>query len=139
MNHQFSQFDNVLTIRLRGRGDVQELQQALAAHLGKQRAPLTVILDLTLSEGLDQNMKALFYRVFQHPLTQRGGVCGLNPAVVTDVRDLTNALARVKALTVAPTENELLVTFGLTNPPTEPIKLTGMLSRLKQQKQSAEQ
>jgi hypothetical protein len=62
MNHQFSQFDNVLTIRLRGRGDAQELQQALAAHLGKQRAPLTVILDLTLSEGLDQNMKALFYR-----------------------------------------------------------------------------
>jgi len=131
MTHQLSSFSNVLTVRLHGRVNPQEIYQDILHHLDQQSAPVTVILDMTLATQFDQQLKSLFYRVFQHHRVARVGVCGINSQIEADVTDLLNVLRRVRNVTISETESDLRVDMGLSAPLPQQRKMSGMLAYLK--------
>ena len=131
MTHQLSSYNNVLTVRLDGRINAQEVYQDVLANLGMQTAPITVILDMTLATQFDQQLKSLFYRVFQHHQVARVGVCGINGQVQHDVDDLLTVLRRVRNVMVSETEADLRVDMGLAAPLPQQRKMSGMLAYLK--------
>jgi hypothetical protein len=131
MTHQLSSYSNVLTVRLDGRVNAQEVYQDILNTLAKQPVPITVILDMTLATQFDQQLKSLFYRVFQHHRVARVGVCGINGQVQHDVDDLLVVLRRVRTVTVSETEADLRVEMGLAAPLPQQRKLSGMLAYLK--------
>ncbi|MBE2194281.1 MAG: hypothetical protein IAE83_08895 [Anaerolinea sp.] len=131
MTHQVSFVEGVLTVRLNGRCSAQEVGQAIQSVLLQQKSPITAIVDLTFASGFDQTLKATFFRMMQHPMINRLGICSSSPTIASDVNDLVVALSRARTVTTAATESEILVAFGLADPPTQPRKLTGMLAHLK--------
>ncbi|HRE46655.1 MAG TPA: hypothetical protein PLD47_02935 [Aggregatilineales bacterium] len=131
MTQQVTLIGGVLTVRLNGHVSALEVGQAVQTHLLQQKTPVTLIVDMTFATALHQNLKMLFFRLFQHPLVGQVGVVSSSPVLAVELNDLANALARIRKVTVAATESELLVTFGLAEPPTQPKKLSSMLAHLK--------
>lgn len=131
MSHVMNLVDDVLTIRITGRAASQEVLQDLGKHLNGRHAPVTVILDLTMASQIDQNLKAALFRAFQHRAVDQIGIASGNPDMAVSVTDLETALQRVRKVQVGKTEMDVLAKFGLAEPPTQPRKLTGMLSFLK--------
>jgi len=131
MSHVMNLVDDVLTIRINGRAASSEMLQDLGKYLNERRAPLTIILDLTMASQIDQNLKAALFRAFQHRAVGQIGIASGNPDMTTNVTDLQTALQRVRKVQLGKTEIEVLAKFGLADPPTQPRKLTGMLSYLK--------
>jgi hypothetical protein len=131
MTHNINLVDNILTIRINGRGNVQEILQELGPYFNNRTTPLTVVLDLTLANWFDQNTKAMFFRVLQHRNVANVGIASGNPALAADVKDLQTALGRVRPVKVANTEVDVLAHFGLADAPTQPRQLSGMLKFLK--------
>lgn len=133
MSHHISLLDDLLTLRLSERGDAQAIQAELRTILGRQQEPITIIVDLTNADVFDQALKASFFRVLQHSMIERVGICGLHARIGKDVRDMVEALQRVRAVDVKRTEHELLAEYGLSDPPTHPHRLAGLLSYLKRE------
>jgi hypothetical protein len=131
MSHQVSAYEGVLTVRLDGRVNAQEVIQEIRANLDSQSAPVTVIVDLTLAASFDQQLKSMFYRIFQHHNVSCIGFCGVNPEVEKDVNDLLPVLRRVRTVAISQTEADLRVELGLTAPQPGQKKLSGMLGYLK--------
>lgn len=131
MSHKINLVDDVLTIRINGRGSTQEILQELGPYFNNRTTPLTVVLDLTLASTFDQSIKAMFFRVLQHRSVGKVGIANGNSALARDVTDLQTALSRVRPVQVANTEVDVLAHFGLVDPPTQPTKLSGMLKFLK--------
>ncbi len=131
MAHHINLNKDVLTIRITGQGNAQEIHQELLNYLAKQTNPLTVILDLTLATVFDRPMKAMLYRILQHGKIGRLGICSSNPAIAEDVNELLMALDRIRTVTTAANQIDLLEIFGLAEPSNQPRKLAGMLSYLK--------
>ena len=131
MTHQLSSYSNVLTVRLNGRVNPQEVYQDVRTNLDAQATPVTVILDMTLATHFDQQLKSLFYRLFQHHKVARVGVCGINGQMKHDVDDLLVVLRRVRNVVVSETESDLRVDLGLVAPLPQHRKMTGMLAYLK--------
>ena len=131
MSHQVSVYDGVLTVRLDGRVNAQEVIQDIRTNLDSQTAPVIVIVDLTLAGSFDQQLKSMFYRIFQHHFVSVVGLCAVNSEVEKDVNDLLQVLRRVRKVIVSPTEADLRVELGLAAPQPPQKKLTGMLGYLK--------
>jgi Ni,Fe-hydrogenase III small subunit len=130
MSHFVRTYDGVITIRLDGRTNAQQVYSDILNTLNSQAIPGIVILDMTLATSLDQNVKAVLYRALQHRMVARIGICGVNDVIAKDVHALIDALQRVRKITVAGTEPDLRDAFGLTM--AQPKKLSGMLAYLKQ-------
>ncbi len=130
MSHHVTCLDGVLTIRLDGRSVAQEVYQDIRTCLDDQSMPVIAVLDLTLASGLDQQLKSMLYRAFQHHLIARAGICGINPNVSQDVADLLPVLRRVRKITVSETEPDLRAALGLIAA-TPQRKLSGILAYLK--------
>lgn len=131
MAHHINLNKDVLTIRITGQGNAQEIHQELLGYFSRQADPLTVLLDLTLATLFDRPLKAMFYRILQHGKIGRLGICSSNPAIAEDVNELLMALDRLRTVTTAANQIDLLVIFGLAEPSDQPRKLTGMLSYIK--------
>jgi hypothetical protein len=131
MSHQTNYYDGVLTVRLDGRANAQEVYQDIRANLDIQSAPIIAILDLTLATSFDQQLKSTFYRALQHHHVAQIGICGVNAEVSKDVNDLLPVLRRVRRVTITETEADLRAAFGLAAPLPEHKKLSGMLAYLK--------
>jgi Ni,Fe-hydrogenase III small subunit len=129
MSHFVRTYDGVVTIRLDGRTNAQQVYLDILNTLNAQNIPAIVFLDMTLATSVDQNLKAVLYRAMQHRMVARIGICGINEIVERDVKDIISALERVRKVTVAGTEPDLRDAFGLTA--AQPKKLTGMLAYLK--------
>jgi hypothetical protein len=133
MTHKITLVDDVLTIRISGRANIQGLLQELGPQFSSRAEPINVILDLTLASAFDQGVKAMFFRVLQHRLVSNVGIASGNEALANDVNDLQTALGRMKTVKVANTELDVLAKLGLAEPPTQPRQLSGMLSFLNKQ------
>ncbi len=131
MSHQIGYYDGVLTVRLDGRANAQEVYQDIRAALDTQSEPLIAILDLTLAGNFDQQIKSTFYRALQHHHVAQIGICGVNAEVSKDVNDLLPVLRRVRRVTVSETEADLRAELGLAAPLPQHKKLSGMLTYLK--------
>jgi hypothetical protein len=131
MAHHINLNKDVLTIRITGQGNAQEIHQELLRYFSNQADPLTVLLDLTLATVFDRALKAMFYRILQHGKIGRLGICSSNPAIAEDVNELLMALDRLRTVTTAANSIDLMVIFGLAEPSDQPRKLTGMLSYIR--------
>jgi hypothetical protein len=131
MSHQISCYDGVLTVRLDGRANAQEVYQDVRSNLDNQSTPVIAILDLTLATNFDQPLKSMFYRACQHHQVAHVGICGVNPEVSKDVNDLLPVLRRVCRVVVSETEADLRADLGLAAPLPHQPKLSGMLAYLK--------
>ena len=131
MSHQVSFYDEVLTIRLNGRTNTQELLQDVRNILEPQTGHITAILDTTLATTIDQNLKSLLHRIFQHHAITTVGICGVNSDIHQEMNDLLVVLRRVRKVAVAPTETDLRSELGLA---AQTRKLTGMLNYLNKEK-----
>ena len=131
MSHYVSSIGGVLTIRLDGRTNTQDLYQDIRANLDSQSNPVTIILDLTLARNFDQHLKSTLYRVFQHHHVGVVGICAVNAEVSKDVNDLLPVIRRIRRVTVCETEADLRAELGLSAPLQQQKKLTGMLTYLK--------
>jgi hypothetical protein len=128
MSHQLSFYDQVLIIRLNEHTSTQELVQDVRDVLEHQVGNVIAILDTTLATSIDQNLRSLLYRIFQHHAIKKIGVCGINPEIQQEMNDLVVVLQRVRHVTVAPTESDLRSQLGLAP---QARKLNGMLAYLK--------
>lgn len=131
MAHQLSLYEGALRVRINGAAEAQSLYHDLQGFLENQPEPVTVILDLTMASSLGRAVQAMLYRVLQHRAVENVGICFTDQELTADVRSMATALASVRRVKVAHTEHELLAAYGLADPPTQPRKLSGMLSRLK--------
>ncbi len=131
MAHQLSLYEGALRVRINGVGEAQSLYQDLQGFLDKLSEPVTVILDLTMASSFSRALQAMLYRVLQHRAVENVGICFSDEDLTADIRSMATALAAVRRVKVAHTEHELLAAYGLADPPTQPRKLSGMLSRLK--------
>ncbi|MCS6872001.1 MAG: hypothetical protein RML95_14540 [Anaerolineae bacterium] len=131
MAHQISFYEGALKVRISGVGEAQQLYHDLQNFLNNLSEPVTVILDLTTATGFGRALQAMLYRVLQHRAVENVGICFTDQELTADVRSMATALAAVRRVKVAHTEHELLAAYGLADPPTQPRKLSGMLSRLK--------
>ncbi len=131
MAHQLSLYEGALRVRINGAAEAQSLYHDLQSFLENQPEPVTVILDLTMASSLGRAVQAMLYRVLQHRAVENVGICFTDQELTADVRSMATALASVRRVKVAHTEHELLAAYGLADPPTQPRKLSGMLSRLK--------
>lgn len=133
MSFQVNAIGSVVTIRLDGRVNGLEVVQEIRNTLDRQTEPTIVILDLTLSAGLDQQFKTTISRVLQHHNVARVGICGVkNTTVVEDVKEFLPVLRRIRQVAVTETESDLYLAFGLSKAQPQ-VKLSGMLARLKKQ------
>jgi hypothetical protein len=96
-----------------------------------QSAPVIAILDLTLANSFDQQLKSTFYRAFQHHYIAAVGICGVSGLLSKDIDDLVSVLRRVRKVVVSETEADLRAELGLAAPEAEQKKLSGMLAYLK--------
>ncbi|MEP7288258.1 MAG: hypothetical protein ABI947_21105 [Chloroflexota bacterium] len=124
-------YNGVLTIHLNGRSTAQQLHQGIYRELDQQPTPVIVILDLTLADNLDQALKAMFFRLFQHRNAQRIGICGVTSITLQAVRSLVASLQSVHKITVKTTESDLHAALGLSSAPVAQPKRLGMLAYLK--------
>jgi hypothetical protein len=131
MPHQVTYYDQVLTIRLDGRCIAQKVRQDMRNNLDNQSAPVIAILDLTLANSFDQQLKSTFYRAFQHHYIAAVGICGVSGLLSKDIDDLVSVLRRVRKVVVSETEADLRAELGLAAPEAEQKKLSGMLAYLK--------
>lgn len=131
MAHQLSLYEGALRVRINGAAEAQSLYHDLQGFLENQPEPVTVILDLTMASSLGRAIQAMLYRVLQHRAVENVGICFTDQELTADVRSMATALASVRRVKVAHTEHELLAAYGLADPPTQPRKLSGILSRLK--------
>jgi hypothetical protein len=131
MSHQISCYDGVLTVRLDGRANAQDVYQDLRSNLDNQDTPVIAILDLTLATSFDQQLKGMFYRAWQHHQVAHVGICGINAEVSKDVDDLLPVVRRVRRVVVSQTEADLRADLGLAAPLPQQPKLSGMLTYLK--------
>jgi hypothetical protein len=131
MSHYVSSIGGVLTIRLDGRTNTQDLYQDIRTSLDAQSSPITIIIDLTLARNFDQHLKSTLYRVLQHHHVGVVGICGVNAEVTKDVTDLLPVIRRIRRVTVCETEADLRSELGLSAPLQQQKKLTGMLTYLK--------
>lgn len=131
MAHQLSLYEGALRVRINGVGEAQPLYHDLQNFLDGLAEPVTVILDLTMATSFGRTLQAMLYRVLQHRAVENIGICFTDKDLTSDVRSMATALAAVRQVKVAHTEHELLAAYGLADPPTQPRKLSGMLSRLK--------
>ncbi len=131
MSHQISCYDGVLTVRLDGRANAQDVYQDIRASLDNQSTPVIAILDLTLAASFDQQLKSAIYRACQHHQLAHVGICGVNPEVSKDVNDVLPVLRRVRRVVVSETEADLRADLGLAAPLPQQRKLSGMLAYLK--------
>ena len=131
MPHQVTYYDNVLTVRLDGRCNAQEVHQDMRNTLDSQSAPITTILDMTLATSFDQQLKSTFYRAFQHHYVAAVGICGVSGPLSKDVEDLVSVLHRVRKVAVCETEADVRAELGLGTGDVQQKKLSGMLAYLK--------
>ena len=131
MPYQVSCYDTVLTVRIDGRCNPQELYLELRSALDNQSAPVIAILDLTLAASFDQQLKSMFYRALQHHYVAAVGICGVNAMLAKDVDDVIPVLRRIRRVVVAETDSDVRAELGLTAPIEPSRKLTGMLAYLK--------
>ncbi len=131
MPHQVAYYDNVLTVRLDGRCNAQEVHQDMRSNLDTQSAPVTAILDMTLATSFDQQLKSTFYRAFQHHYVAAVGICGVSDPVSQDINDLVSVLRRVRKVAVCETEADVRAELGLATGDVQQKKLSGMLAYLK--------
>ncbi len=133
MSHNLACHDNVISLRIEGRANsltlYQDLRNALDAS-ARQGSPITVLLDLTLSNALDRQTKAMLCRAFQHQALQQVGICGINPDFSSEIREWMLDLQRLCRVAMNTTEVDVLVDLGLSAPPAQPRKLSGMLTHL---------
>jgi len=131
VSHQVSSYEGVVTIRLDGRIDTQLFLQDLRSQLDQHTAKQIIILDTTLSSGLDPFLKSMLFRTFQHHSVGAVGICGVNLEVKQDIDDLVRVLSRVRKVMVSQTEADLRVALGLIAPLSQGRKFGGMLAYLK--------
>ncbi|PJF36676.1 MAG: hypothetical protein CUN49_04240 [Candidatus Thermofonsia Clade 1 bacterium] len=130
MAHQLSLYEGALRVRISGVGEAQPLYHDLHNFLNNLPEPVTVIIDLTMASSFGRTLQAMLYRVLQHRAVENIGICFTDQDLAADVRSMATALASVRRVKVAHTEHELLAAYGLADPPTQPRRLSGMLSRL---------
>lgn len=131
MTHQVTFSGGVLTVRLDGRSNTQDLYQELLNNLNQQSMPVTVFLDMTLMTRFDQQLKSLLFRALQHFRVARVGICGVSGEIQHDVDDLVAVLRRVRPVAISETEPDLRVEMGFADPIPQQHKLTGMLAHLR--------
>ncbi len=131
MPYQISLFDGVLTARLDGRCNPQDLYLEIRGVLDKQTTPIVMIIDMTLAIGFDQQLKSMLYRMLQHHYISMVGICGVNSMLTKDVDEVVPVLRRLRRVVIAETEADLRIGLGLAPTAEPPRKLTGMLAYLK--------
>lgn len=131
MSQQVSCFDGVITVGIDGRANAQELYQGMRASLDAQTKPTTIVLDLTLATGFDQQVKSIVYRVLQHHHVGAIGICGVNLELTRDINDLATVLRRNRQVTISETELDLRAALGLDAALPKTKKLTGLLNYVK--------
>ncbi len=130
MPHTIAQHEGVLTVRLDGKVNANELMQDLKAQLDTLKGSIVVIVDFALASEISQPVKATLYRMLQFGRVQKIGFCGVSQQRQADLNDLFTLLARVRPVAVAVTEPEVHQKLGLSQPVAER-KLSGMLSYLR--------
>jgi hypothetical protein len=133
MGHRLTYYDHTITLRIEGGVNSltlsQDLHNALNAF-ARQGSPITIILDLTLANALDHQTKATLYRAFQHHALHQVGICGVAPDFSSELREWMRDLQQRCRVAINTTEADVLVDLGLSVPPAQPRKLSGLLSHL---------
>ncbi len=131
MAHSISQYDGVVTVRLDGRTNAQELNHDLKTYLDtRSGGTVIVIIDLAFALSLGQQVKATLYRALQHHNVLKIGFCSANASVSSELKDMIPLLNRYRPVFVEQTDADLRQKLGLTRPQVER-KLGGMLAYLK--------
>jgi hypothetical protein len=137
MTHTITQFEGVVTVRIDGRANALELTQDLKAVLdASTNGPVMVVIDLSLARELGQTVKVNLYRILQHVQVLKVGFSGVSADIGAELKDIIPILARVRPVVIGITEADVRQKLGLVSP-TAGRKLTGMLSYLDQNHQTA--
>ena|SRR5579859_4340367 len=130
MPHTIAQHEGVLTVRLDGKINANELMQDLKAQLEALKGSMVVLVDFALASEISQPVKAALYRLLQYGRVLKIGFCGVSQQRQAELSDLFSLLARVRPIAVAMTEPEVRQKLGLAQPVGDR-KLSGMLNYLR--------
>jgi hypothetical protein len=133
MSQTISQYDGVMSIRLHGRLNANELYQEMRKSLdGSSTGPVIVFVDFSLVSGtLGLAVKQVLFRGLQHHNVTKVGFFGAAVEIQKELADVIPVLSRVRPVFADLTETDLRAKMGLIEKEPER-KLSGMLKYLQQ-------
>lgn len=138
MPHAISQYDGVMTIRLQGKLNPQELYQDVKKYLDSESGGLVIaFVDFTLVTGtVGQQIKQVLFRALQHHNVSKIGFFGAALDIQRELADLIPLLGRARPVFTDLTDADLRTKMGLTRQQSE--RSPGGMLKYLQNKQNAQ-